>query len=127
MKLLLDTHALLYAISDPDRLSSAAQKAIRDPKITRWVSAVSLWEIAVKIQIGKLDLPVTSAFYLEHIRKLRANMLQVDSRHSFEVFRLPMLHKDPFDRLLIAQARVEEMTLVTRDESIARYPVLTLW
>jgi PIN domain nuclease of toxin-antitoxin system len=127
MKLLLDTHAFLYAIADPERLSPAARKAVADPGLPRWVSAVSLWEIAIKVQLGKLDLPVTQAFYQEHIRRLRANVLAVEARHSFELFRLPLHHKDPFDRLLVAQARTDGMTLVTQDASIARYAVATLW
>ncbi|MFN0106506.1 MAG: type II toxin-antitoxin system VapC family toxin [Bryobacteraceae bacterium] len=127
MKLLLDTHAFLFAIGQPERLSSAVRDALIDPDLPRWVSAVSLWEIAVKIQIGKLELPAAPAYYREHIRRLRANVLAVEARHSFELFRLPPLHKDPFDRLLVAQARGDEMTLVTRDESIGRYSVPVLW
>lgn len=127
MKLLLDTHAFLFAIGQPDRLSAAVREALTDPALPRAVSAVSLWEIAVKIQIGKLNLPADSAFYRHHIRSLGATVLPVDARHSFELLELPLLHKDPFDRLLIAQARVDKLTLVTRDVAICRYPVTTMW
>ena len=67
MKLLLDTHAFLFAIGDPDKLPPSARNALADPKTVRWVCAVSIWEIAVKVQIRKLDLPVAPAFYEEHI------------------------------------------------------------
>lgn len=127
MKLLLDTHAFLVAVGAPEQLSPKARKALLNPAIPRWVSAVSLWEIAVKIQIGKLDLPSNPAFYLRHLQKLGAAILPVESRHSFELLQNPLPHKDPFDRLLFAQARVEEMTLVTRDKIIRQYKVRTLW
>ena len=127
MKLLLDTHAFLFAIGDPDELSPKTRKALLNSDISRWVSAVSLWEIAFKIQIGKLNLPANPSFYREHLQQLGAAILPIDSNHSFELLRLPLHHKDPFDRLLIAQARVEDMTLVTRDKNVRHYDVRTLW
>ena len=81
----------------------------------------------LKIQIGKLSLPLEPAYYNKHLREIGATVLPVDTRHSFELIHLPLLRKDPFDRLLIAQARVEDMTLLTRDKSIQRYSVTTLW
>ena len=127
MKLLLDTHVFLYAISNPDSLSTSVSTLLISLQSQRWLSAVSLWEIAVKIQIGKLDLPNDPAFFQYHLRQLKCDLLPVEAAHSFELLRLPLLHKDPFDRLLIAQARVEQMTLLTRDEQIHAYPVPTLW
>lgn len=127
MKLLLDTHAFLYAINQPERLSSKVANMLLDPSVPRWLSAISLWEIAVKIQIGKLDLPRESAYYLKHLQQLRAQVLDVASHHSLGVFDLPMHHKDPFDRLLIAQAREENMVLLTKDPLIQLYEVETLW
>ena len=104
------THAFLFAIGDPDKLPPSARNALPDPKPVSWVSAVSIWEIALKVQIGKLELPVAPALYREHIRKLRANVLSVESRHSVEHFRLPPPQRAPFDLLLIARARVDDMT-----------------
>jgi len=127
MKLLLDTHAFLFAILEPERLSAKVRKLFEDPEVPRWVSVVSLWEIAVKIQIGKLDLPRDADFYQKHLRALHALVLAVDVRHSLGLFALPMHHKDPFDRLLIAQAREEKMTLVTRDAAIRDYEIRTIW
>ena len=127
MKILLDTHAFLYAINEPERLSTTVLDLLKDLKVPRWVSVVSLWEIAVKIQIGKLDLPRNAGFYQKHIRALRALVLPVDVRHSMGLMELPLHHKDPFDRLLIAQAREEGMTLVTRDAAIQEYQVPTIW
>jgi len=127
MKLLLDTHAFLFAISEPQELSPPVRDLLLDETVSRFVSVVSFWEIATKIQIGKLDLPSNAAFYQQHLRRLCAVVLPVESRHTFELFRLPLLHKDPFDRLLVAQARVDSLTLVTRDEFIPKYDVPVLW
>lgn len=127
MTLLLDTHAFLFAISAPERLSPAVRSALEDPSITRWVSAVSLWEIAVRIQIGKLALPSEPEFYHEHLRRMHASVLPVEARHTFELMRLPLLHRDPFDRLLIAQARTDGLLFVTRDSALSQYPVSILW
>ena len=127
MKVLLDTHTFLFAITEPERMSPAVREALLNEDVPRWVSVISLWEIMLKIQIGKLDLPPEPAYYYEHLREIGATVLPVDARHSFELIHLPLLHKDPFDRLLIAQARVEDMTLLTRDKSIRRYSVATLW
>ncbi len=127
MKLLLDTHVFLYAINEPERLSPKIASLLLDPSIPRWLSAISLWEIAVKIQIGKLDLPKESSYYLKHLQQLRAQVLDVASHHSLGVFELPMHHKDPFDRMLIAQAREEKMILITKDPVIRQYDVKSIW
>ncbi|MBM3759362.1 MAG: type II toxin-antitoxin system VapC family toxin [Acidobacteria bacterium] len=82
--------------------------------------------MALKIQIGKLILPTDPAFFQHHLRQFRCDLLSVDATHTIELLRLPLFHKDPFDRLLIAQARVEQMTLLTRDEQIRTYEVSTL-
>lgn len=127
MTLLFDTHAFLWAIGQPENLSSVARLALENPENQRVVSVTSLWEIALKVQIGKLDLPVSPSFYREHLHRLHASLLPVEARHTFELMRLPLLHRDPFDRLLVAQARTDQLTLLTCDTLIARYPVSTLW
>ena len=127
MKLLFDTHAFLFAISNPELLSSRARDLLSDPSNERWVSAVCIWEIAIKIQIGKLELPSDRQYYHHHIRQLGAHPLPVELRHALAVLELPPLHKDPFDRLLVAQAREEGFTLLTRDERIGAYAVETIW
>ncbi len=127
MKLLLDMHVFLFAINAPERLSPKVERLLRDPKVPRWLSGVALWEIAVKIQIGKLDLPRDSGFYLRHMLTLKAQVLDVGLRHSLGVLDLPLHHKDPFDHLLVAQAREEGMILVTTDPFIQQYDVQTLW
>ena len=127
MRLLLDTHAFLFAISSPELLTAKGRRLLTDPEIQRWVSVVSLWEIAIKIHIGKLAMPLDRSFYAQHLRALNAQTLAVHLGHSLALFGLPQHHCDPFDRLLIAQAREEGLTLVTRDEAFEDYEVDSIW
>lgn len=96
-------------------------------RLPPWLSAISLWEIALKIQIGKLDLPKEPEFYLKHVLKLQAQVLAVGTRHSLGVLNGPLHRKVPFDRVLVAQAREEAMASVTRNPILSQYPVKTLW
>ncbi len=127
MRLLLDTHAFIYAINPFEELPTKVLALLEDPSVERWVSAISIWEIAVKVRIGKLPLPSERSYYTRHLAALNANLLPVDAAHSFALFSLPLHHKDPFDRLLIAQAQTEGLTLVTKDPAFAAYDVPTIW
>jgi PIN domain nuclease of toxin-antitoxin system len=127
VKLLLDTHAFLFAIGEPKQLTSKMREWLADPEVERWVSVVSLWEIAVKVQIGKLTLPLEREFYVAHLDALKARPLAVNLEHSLAMLKLPLHHRDPFDRLLIAQALEEGLTLVSRDEVFGSYAVETAW
>jgi PIN domain nuclease of toxin-antitoxin system len=127
MRLLLDTHAFLFAINPFERLPPKVLGFLEDPTVERWVSAISLWEIAIKVRIGKLPLPSEPAFYTRHLASLGAHLLPVDAAHSFTLFALPLHHRDPFDRLLIAQAITEGLTIATIDPAFAAYDVPTVW
>jgi PIN domain nuclease of toxin-antitoxin system len=119
--LLLDTHAFLWWLDDPRLLSQAARKAIGDGKNTVYVSAAVAWEIAIKRSLGKLEAPNDLEAAMEANRFLP---LPVTVSHALAVQTLPDHHRDPFDRLLIAQARLEGFKLVSRDPNIPRYGVL---
>ena len=121
MNLLLDTHAFLWAVDDDSRLSSAARSAIIDGRNVVYVSAATAWEIAIKRGIGKLQIPHND--YLEELRLHRFTSLSITTEHALAVENLPSHHKDPFDRLLIAQAQVEHLTLITRDQRLSLYGV----
>lgn len=128
MRLLLDTHVFLWWIADDERLSSKARRAIGDGRNEVLVSAVSAWEIVVKHELGRLTLPEAPDKFVPN--QLRANAfgaLPATVSHALAVARLPALHRDPFDRLLIAQAMVESLTLVSADEDLRRYPVRVTW
>ena len=127
MRLLLDTHAFLFAIADPDLLTAKIRRLLASHEVERWVSVVSLWEIAIKAQLGKLPMPLDQSFYTRHLHALKAQTLAVSLQHSLAFMALPLHHRDPFDRLLIAQASEEGLTLVTRDAAFKVYRVATVW
>lgn len=120
MRLLLDTHVLLWWLADDRQLGPRARATIAEPEQEVLVSVVSLWEARIKQSLGKLELPET---FRSAIADQGFHELAVLSEHTDELQRLPSHHRDPFDRLLIAQARGGGLTLVTGDENIARYDV----
>ena len=122
MKLLLDTHLLLWAASDPDRLSEAARVWIDDPANELLFSAASLWEIAIKRSLGRDDFRADARLLRRGLLDNGYEELPITSEHAVTVESLLPLHKDPFDRILIAQATVEGIILLTTDEQVARYP-----
>ncbi|MEZ4867158.1 MAG: type II toxin-antitoxin system VapC family toxin [Caldilineaceae bacterium] len=124
MNLLLDTHAFLWAVSDVPKLSEKARIAIQDGNNMIFVSAATAWEISIKKAIGKLRVPTGS--YLDELRVHRFTPLDITTEHALAVEQLPLYHNDPFDRLLIAQAQIEKLTLVTRDFRIREYAVQTI-
>lgn len=120
LNLLLDTHALLWWLGDIPVLSREAQEAIADPLAKVCVSAASVWEIAIKKSLGKLRAPENLE---QALSATGFHELPVSIAHAVEAGALPLHHSDPFDRMLVAQVKVEHLTLVTRDEKIARYGV----
>ena len=127
MKYLVDTHAALWFLSDDDALSQKAKEIIESSQNV-YISAASLWEIAIKYSINKLDiiLPNINEF-IENCIKSTYTILNVESNHIKKIATLPFIHRDPFDRMLIAQAMVEKMTLITCDKYIPQYSIQTLW
>ncbi len=121
MNLLLDTHVALWAIAGDQKLSARARALITAPRSSIWVSAVSLWEISIKHGLGRGDMPVSGQEALNYFRQAGYNILAIEAEHTVAVEELPMHHQDPFDRLLVAQALVEPMRLMTHDETVAKY------
>jgi PIN domain nuclease of toxin-antitoxin system len=122
VKLLLDTHLLLWAAGQPERLSKAARKLLDDPHNELLFSAASLWEIAIKNTLGREDFRADPRLLRRGLLDNGYTELPITSQHAVSIDGLPPLYKDPFDRLLLAQALVEGITLVTGDEQLARYP-----
>jgi PIN domain nuclease of toxin-antitoxin system len=120
MNLLLDTHVLIWVFSDDARLSTRARSAITNPDSLVFVSSATAWEIAIKRALGKLRVPTN---YQEGLRRYRFTPLDISTEHALAVERLPDHHSDPFDRLLVAQARLERLALVTADRRIQAYDV----
>ena len=121
MNLLLDTHVALWAITDNPCLSGKARELISAPRNAIWVSAVSIWEIAIKHSVGRGDMPVSGKSALQYFQQAGYRLLAIEPEHALEVETLPDHHQDPFDRLLVAQALVEPMRLLTHDMTVARY------
>jgi PIN domain nuclease of toxin-antitoxin system len=124
MKLLLDTHIFLWYISGDKRLPDEKRESIRDPNNEVYCSVVSLWEAIIKYQLGKLPLPQPPEAYLPAQRKQhQISSLTLDESSVAHLTKLPPLHRDPFDRMLICQALVHGLTMVTVDNIIHQYPV----
>ena len=122
MKLLLDTQVLLRAAGQPERLSAAARKLLSNRRNELLFSAASLWEIAIKKSLGREDFRVEPRLLRRGLLDNGYAELPVTSQHAVSIDGLPPLHKDPFDRLLLAQATCEGITLLTADAQLARYP-----
>ena len=128
MRLLLDTHALIWWLAADNALSSAARTAIADPTNEVFVSAASAWEIATKHRIGKLpEAGLLAADVAGFVAAQGFNELPVSIRHGQIAGALPRIHKDPFDRMLVAQAIITDMAIVSGDEILSAYGVARLW
>lgn len=128
MRLLLDTHTFLWAVSDPDRLSPQAAELIADEANEVRLSVASVWEIAIKYSLGKLKLPSSPATFVPQcLVATDIAPLPVELSHALAAAALPSHHRDPFDRLLIAQSQIERMPLISADRNLAPYDVKILW
>ena len=124
MKLLLDTHVFIWMHAEPDRLSRRAKDLLIDPDTELHLSVVVAWELGIKIARERLTLPEPLEEYvMSRAARSRMSLLPIGLVHVLDAVALPAHHADPFDRMLVAQATVEGLTLVSRDESIARYDV----
>jgi len=128
MKALLDTHSFLWWTTDDPRLSRAARRVIREGRNQILVSAATAWEIAIKAQRGRLTLPRPPAEYIaSRMAEHRFGALPIQIVHALAVYGLPEHHADPFDRMLVAQARVEKIPIITDDPFIRSYDVQVIW
>jgi PIN domain nuclease of toxin-antitoxin system len=128
VKLLLDAHTLLWTINQDSRLPAPLVDLIEDPENDVYVSMASIWEASIKIGLGRLIVPGQTIDYLiGHVEAHHLTVLAVTLAHVRIVQRLPPIHRDPFDRMLIAQAQANSLVLLTAGAVIARYDVITLW
>jgi PIN domain nuclease of toxin-antitoxin system len=128
MRLLLDTQVWLWLQSEPERVIPSVRDALADPQNELLLSAASAWEIAIKHGLGKLPLPLPPEQYVPARMELSDTAsLPVSAAHALRVASLPVHHRDPFDRLLLAQAQLERISLVTADRQLAPYDVELIW
>ncbi|MEX1171429.1 MAG: type II toxin-antitoxin system VapC family toxin [Chloroflexota bacterium] len=128
MRVLLDTHAFLWWNADDDRLSAEARAIIRDGRTEVLVSVASIWEVATKVAKGRLDIPDEVGRYVaDRLDRNRWLSLPIDVDHVARAAALPLIHLDPFDRMLVAQAQLEGIPILTKDALLTRYDVETIW
>ena len=128
MRILLDTHTFLWWIADDPQLSIAARQIIENTANILYLSAASGWEIAIKARLGKLKLPDDLRGYVAaQISRNSIQVLPIEMSHALQVYALPDHHRDPFDRMLVAQSQVEQLPILTIDPLIAKYAVATIW
>jgi PIN domain nuclease of toxin-antitoxin system len=124
---LLDTHVWLWLQTEPERVDPRTLRLLSDQRHGLWLSAASAWEIAIKFGLGKLHLPADpSAYVPDRLRSSDTRSLGVEVAHALHVATLPDLHRDPFDRLIVAQAQLLDLTIVTADDQLVEYPVSTI-
>ena len=127
MKILLDTHIFLWAITDDSRLTRRQQQIFSDEHNDLFLSVASVWEIVIKVAVGKLPLPQPSVAYVErHLKKNQIKLLPLRLPHLSALESVPLLHRDPFDRILVAQAQVEGMPILSVDPLISQYGLKVL-
>ena len=128
MRVLLDTHAVLWFINEHEKLSTKAKSILLDDKHELYISIASLWEVAIKVSLGKLTgLNGGVGTLIAQIEKTSIELLKISPRHIEIVESLPFIHRDPFDRVLIATAKFENITILTSDENVQKYDVSTVW
>jgi len=126
MEYLLDTHSFLWFINGDEQLSEKAKIAIQDPDATKYISIVSFWEIAIKISLGKIKLDMAYRDLQQHISANGFEILPITFEHTIELTTLDFHHRDPFDRIIIAQALIEQFVLISKDGNFNKYNNLKL-
>jgi PIN domain nuclease of toxin-antitoxin system len=127
MNLLLDTHSLIWFLSGDEKLSDNARSLIENSGNSKFVSIATIWELAIKISINKFNFSKGFKSFLELINENGFEILPITFDHALKVSKLEFKHRDPFDRLLIAQCMAEKLILITKDENIKQYSIKTIW
>jgi PIN domain nuclease of toxin-antitoxin system len=127
MNLLLDTHTLIWFLNGDGKLSDRVKTAIEDPNNSRILSIASIWEIAIKISLDKFRFQKGFKYFLDMVEENGFDILPVTFEHAMVVSTLEFIHRDPFDRMLIAQCKADKLILATKDKNIKRYNIQTIW
>ena len=127
MNCLLDTHTVIWFLNGDNRLSNKVKKIIENPDNSKIVSIASIWEMAIKISLGKLKVENGFIKFLELIENNGFEVFPITFEHAMAVSTLEFIHRDPFDRLIVAQALTDHFTVITKDENIQKYNIETLW
>jgi PIN domain nuclease of toxin-antitoxin system len=126
MKLLLDTHVLLWFLNGDKKLSKQQKQIIESTKNIKFISIASIWEISIKLSLNKLKLPIDLESFIQLIDQNGFLFLPIELEHILEISNLEFIHRDPFDRIIIAQSKRENLTLLTNDENIVKYDIKSI-
>ncbi len=127
MRYLIDTQILLWIFGESDNLTTAATQIVKDQKNSLCVSKVSFWEAAIKVNIGKLTLPFELEVLVRETLSNNIEIMEIEMSHILEHVKLPVHHRDPFDRLIISQAMVEKLPLISSDDKFSLYDIKRIW
>ncbi|MCL4146527.1 UNVERIFIED_CONTAM: hypothetical protein GTU68_056430 [Idotea baltica] len=127
MKLLLDTHTLIWFFESDSKLSSTAKSLIENPDNQNYFSVASIWEVVIKQNLGKLNLSKPLDYILTHIQKNGIEIINIEAQQALKVADLPLHHRDPFDRLIIAQSLILGYSIISKDTKLDQYPIDRLW
>jgi PIN domain nuclease of toxin-antitoxin system len=127
MDILLDTHTLIWFLNGDKNLPDVVRRAIEDPGNYKVVSIASVWEIAIKISLGKFRFPKGFNSFLQHVEESGFDILPITFEHSIVLSSLEFIHRDPFDRMIIAQCLADDFILATKDDNIKKYSIRTIW
>jgi len=127
MNYLLDTHAIIWLVKDSDKMPQKLKEIVKDPRNNIAICTISFWEIAIKISIGKMEKNIDLNNVISELRKNGFDFFQIEYEYLKGLSKLPFIHKDPFDRLIIATAIAENMTIISVDENIQKYDVSWIW
>ncbi|MDR1563554.1 MAG: type II toxin-antitoxin system VapC family toxin [Oscillospiraceae bacterium] len=127
MNYLLDTHTVIWFLNDDPHLSKAAEEAITSPTAHNHVSIASLWEVGIKMSIHKFDFEGGFSAFCDLIRQNGFKIIHLEQKYIQNMLSLPLIHRDPFDRIIVSTALCEDMTILTADENISKYKVTSVW
>jgi PIN domain nuclease of toxin-antitoxin system len=127
MNYLLDTHTLIWFLNGEDNLSDKSKEVIENPENSNFISIASIWELAIKISLDKFKFEKGFKKFLELIDENGFEIIPISFEHAVRLSRLEFIHRDPFDRLIVVQAMTDNLTVITKDENMAKYEIKTLW
>lgn len=127
MNYLLDTHALIWFLNGEEHLSEKSKKVIENPENSLFISIATIWELAIKISLGKFKFEQGFKKFLELIEENGFEVIPISLEHALRLSTLEFLHRDPFDRLIVVQAMTDNLTVITKDEYMEKYSISTLW
>ena len=127
MPYLIDTHTLLWHFNGDKQMSNSAMEILKNNKLEKYISIASVWEIAIKNSIGKLQLEFSFDEIEVKLAGSNISLLNISVEHTQKIISLPLLHRDPFDRMIIAQSITENLTIISKDKNFSLYPIKLLW